>query len=365
MDSQQSAYRHPALGRRTAVRIRLADVEPSPDVFAAVMATGILSIVARYHRYRWISDALGVVAAVGLVFLVVLVLMTVVLAFRGRRMVRWDLTDPDVTLRLFTFVAACAVVDARLSFNVSVLRVLGAVALLSWLALTALSARNMWARRPAVLRDHAHGAWELASVGTSAVAIVMAQVAHYTGHRWWLVIAVPVWVAAICIYGLMTWLILWRVVRQRQSPVREREAFEPDSWILMGGLAIATLAGDKLHALAPSWLAGPIRLVTVVTWLAATLWIPPLVYFGLHRIGQRPDLLRFAGVWWALVFPLGMYSAATYAMASEIHRPSLTTVSLVFFWDALAAWLIVVFAGLRRLWRVLASARANRDAGRP
>jgi tellurite resistance protein TehA-like permease len=347
------------------VRIRLADLEPSPDVFAAVMATGILSIVASYHRYRWISDTLGVVATLGLVFLVVLVVTTQGLAFRPPRMLRWDLRDPDVTLRLFTFVAACAVVDARLSFNAWVLRALGAVALSSWLVLMALSARDMWARRPAVLRDLAHGAWELASVGTSAVAIVLAQVAHYTGHRRWLAIAVPVWVAAICIYGLMTWLILWRMVRQRQSPVREWETFEPDSWILMGGLAIATLAGDKLHALAPAWLAGPVRVVTVVTWVAATLWIPPLVYFGLHRIGQRPDLLRFAGVWWALVFPLGMYSAATYAMAAEIHRPSLTTVSLVFFWDALAAWLIVVFAGLLRLRRVLASARANRDAGRP
>jgi Voltage-dependent anion channel len=287
------------------VTIRFADVEPSPDVFAAVMATGILSIVARYHRYRWISDTLGVVATLGLVFLVALVVMTLGLAFSGRRMVRWDLTDPDVTLRLFTFVAACAVVDARLSFNVSVLRVLGAVALSSWLALTALSARNMWARRPAVLRDHARGAWELASVGMSAVAIVMAQVAHYTGHRWWLVIALPVWVAAICIYGLMTWLILWRAVRLRQN----RAGFEPDSWILMGGLAIATLAGDKLHALAPAWLAGPVRVVTVVTWVAATLWIPPLIYFGLHRIGQRPDLLRFAGCggrWcfrWACIRP--------------------------------------------------------------
>jgi hypothetical protein len=40
-------------------------------------------------------------------------------------------------------------------------------------------------------------------------------------------------------------------------------------------------------------------------------------------------------------------------------------VSLVFFWVALAAWLIVVVAGLLRLWRVVSSARAQRDAGRP
>ena len=341
--------------------IRLADAEPSPDVFAAVMATGVLSIGARDHGYRWISDTLGVVATCGLVFLVALVIPTAGPAFSGRRNVRWDLTDPDVTLRLFTFVAACAVIDSRLSSHVWVLRVLGAVALSSWLVLIVLSARNMLAHRGAALRDHAHGAWELASVGTSGLAIVMAELAHHTGHRWWLMIAVPVWAAAIFIYGLMTWLILWRAVAERQH----RAGFEPDSWILMGGLAIATLAGDNIHALAPDWLAGPVLLGTVVTWVAATLWIPPLIYFGLHRIRQGPDLLHFAGVWWALVFPLGMYSAATYAMAAEIDRGSLLTVSLVFFWDALAAWLIVVVAGLLRLRRAVSSAHAARDAGRP
>ena len=344
--------------------IRLAGAEPSPDVFAAVMATGILSIGARDHGYRWISDTLGVVATCGLVFLAALVVLTAVVpgpALRGRRNVRWDLTDPDVTLRLFSFVAACAVIDSRLSSNVPVLRVLGAIALSSWLVLIVLSARNMATHSWAALRDHARGAWELASVGTSGLAIVMAQLAHHTGHRWWLMIALPVWVAAICIYGLMTWLMLWRAVTELQ----DRDGLEPDSWILMGGLAIATLAGDNIHAPAPGWLAGPVLAVTVVTWVVATLWIPPLIYFGLRWISQGPDTLHFSGAWWALVFPLGMYSAATYAMAAEIGQASLLTVSLVFFWDALAAWLIVVVAGLLRLWRALSSATAPRDAGRP
>ncbi|OBG68865.1 MULTISPECIES: tellurite resistance/C4-dicarboxylate transporter family protein [unclassified Mycobacterium] len=339
------------------MRVRGAGVEPTPDVFAAVMATGILSIAARNHNYNWISDALGVIASLGLVFLIALVGTT---AVGRRRTLRWDLSDPDVTLRLFTFVAACAVIDTRLSANVWVLRVLGAVGLCSWLVLLVVSARNMFARRWVALRDDAHGAWELGSVGTSGLAIVIARAAYQTGERWWLAVAVAVWAAAIVIYALMTWLILWRVVNERQ----DRDGFEPDTWILMGGMAIATLAGDNIHSLAPTWLAAPVRIVTVVTWAMATLWIPPLIYFGLHRISRRPNMLRFAGVWWAFVFPLGMYSAASYAMAAEIGQRSLLTVSLVFFWDALAAWLVVVVAGLLLLGHALLSA-ANRDAGRP
>jgi tellurite resistance protein TehA-like permease len=265
------------------VKFRLADVEPPPDVFAAVMATGILSIAAANHHYRQISETMGFLASLGLVVLVALVIVT-------HRLARWDLKDPDVTLRLFTFVAACAVLDTRLASQPVLVQALGGMALVSWLVLIVLSTRYMSACAWSGLRDRAHGAWELASVGTSGLAIVAAKVARYTPEHWWLAVAVPVWLAALCIYGLMTWVV-------------------------------------------------------------ATLWIRPLIYFGLHRISHRPEMLHFAGVWWAFVFPLGMHSAASYTMAAEIGQRSLVTVSLVVFWDALAVWLIVVVAGLLRLAR--------------
>lgn len=314
-------------------------VTASPDVFAAVMATGILSIAADKHGYHQISETLGVLATLALVALVALVIAV------GRR--AWDLTDPDVTLRLFTFVAACAVLDSRLAKIDAVVLALGATALASWAVLTALTVRNMAANTWSTLRDRAHGAWELGSVGTSGLAIVATQVVRHTTQHWWLAVAVPVWVLGLCVYVLMTSLILWRVVADRQ----DRDGFEPDSWILMGGLAIATLAGDNIHSLAPPWLAPTVQAVTVATWVVATLWIPPLIYFGLQRIKQRSELLSFAGVWWAMVFPLGMYSAATAATAAELTRPALNTVSLVFFWVAFTAWLMVTVAGMLRLRR--------------
>jgi len=174
------------------VTIRLADLEPAPDVFAAVMATGILSIAARMHHYRWISDTLGVLATAALIVLFGLVIVAAMF-----QKLSWDLTDPDVTLRLFTFVAACAVLDSRLASYRVILQLLGALALSSWLVLTVLTARNIAVRPWAALRDRAHGAWELASVGTSGLAIVATQVARHTPDHWWLGVAVPVWVVAL------------------------------------------------------------------------------------------------------------------------------------------------------------------------
>lgn len=286
-----------------------------PDAFAAVMATGIVSIAAADHGFQVASDVLVVVAAVAFPVLIVMVAR----AWRG-----FDFRNLDVPLGLFTYVAACAVLAARLAEHRVVLWVLAGMALQGWLSLAPLVARCLWRRRTE-LRDRAHGGWELASVATSGLAIVSADL----DIVFW---AMLFWVLAMGIYVFMTILIVWRV-----------DLSQPDSWILMGGAAIATLAGDHLHsALLPGPIADGVRAVTIVTWVVATLWIPPLIYATVRR---------FAGVAWATVFPLGMYASATCAMAVETGWRWFTIVSLVFFWIALAAWLIVAIRSLTEFRR--------------
>ncbi|MEZ0356941.1 tellurite resistance/C4-dicarboxylate transporter family protein [Mycobacterium sp. SA01] len=302
-------------------------MRPPPDVFAAVMATGIVSIAAADHGHRWISLALAVIAAIALPVLVV------ACALIWRRSAP-DFGDPDVLLRLFTYVAACAVLGARLVEYRAVLWILAGLALQFWLTLTPLVVRRMWRIRWLGLRDRSHGAWELASVATSGLAILSADLQ-------WLFGALVFWVLALLAYAAMTALILWRAFHERLDP----GGFEPDGWILMGGLAIATLAGDRIHRI---WTSEVVVTTTVVTWALATLWIPVLAYFGIRRF-TVPGAWGFRGVWWAMVFPLGMYSAATFAMAAETGWRGLHTISLVFFWVALAAWVILTAGGLRYL----------------
>ena len=291
-----------------------------PDVFAAVMATGIVSIAAEDHGLRVVSEVLIVVAAVALPVLMVLV---------ARAWRELDMRDPDVTIALFTYIAACAVVGARLAEHRIVLWALAGMALQGWLSLAPLAARSMWRHRWTGLRDRAHGGWELASVATSGLAIVSADL----DIVFW---AVVFWILGIAVYLTMTGLVLWRAHHDASSP----ELVQPDVWILMGGAAIATLAGDHLHhALLPGPIADGVRAVTIGTWMVATLWIPLLVYVTVRR---------YAGVGWPTVFPLGMYSSATYAMSVETGWRWFTSVSLAFFWIAFAAWLTVAVISVRR-----------------
>lgn len=303
-----------------------------PDAFSFVMATGIVSIAAADHGFTYISDGLAVVAIVGLLVLVAV------------GAVSWfaqppDLSEPETTIGMFTFVAACAVIDSRLTSISAVLWTLGTLAAMAWLVLSTLTIRNLATRSWKELQGRARGGWELCSVGTSGLAIVAVALAHHTGSHVLLLIGVVIWAVAIAVYVLMTALILARAFAARLDP----NGFEPDAWILMGALAIATLAGDHIHR---AGIASALE-VTIVTWCLASLWIPPLLYFGVRHL-QRPDARHFAGVWWAMVFPLGMYSAASHAMAGETGWHGLPSISAVFFWVAFATWLVVSIAGVLR-----------------
>jgi hypothetical protein len=277
-----------------------------PDAFAAVMATGIVSIAAADHGYRIVSQILLVLAAVAFLVLIVTV---------AKAWPRFDFRDADFSLGLFTYVAACAVLAARLAEYPVALLVLGGMALQGWLLLTPVVIRRVWPDRA-----RACGGWELASVATSGLAILSADLRI-------VLLAMMFWSLAIGVYLLMTVLIL-----------RHVDMAQPDSWILMGGSAIATLAGDHIHKAGLEFVWP----VTVVTWVVATLWIPVLV-FAMVR--------RFAGISWPTVFPLGMYSSATFAMFVETGWRWFTAVSLTFFWIALAAWVSVPIRWLLRLRR--------------
>lgn len=296
-----------------------------PDAFAFVMATGIVSIAAADHGLRWISVGLAAVAAIALPVLMVLI---------ARDWRRFDLRDHTVALPLFTYVAACAVLATRFAENRVALWLLAAMAVQGWVSLAPLTIRSIWRRRG--LGDGVRGGWELASVATSGLTIVFADV----DIVFW---SMVFWVLAIGVYVFMTLLIVRRV-----------DLAQPDSWILMGGAAIATLAGDHLHqALLPGAIADGVRGVTIATWVVATLWIPPLAYVMVRR---------FAGLGWPTVFPLSMYASATYAMAVETGWHWFVEVSLVSFWIAFASLLTVAVRSLRRSRRSRAAGYSVRSS---
>lgn len=283
-----------------------------PEAFAAVMATGIVSIAAADHGLEYLSVPLAAAAVLGLPVLMYLT------AVRWRS---YDMQDIDTVVGLFTYVAACSVLASRFAEHRWVVWVFGVMALQGWTALMPMLWMRMRRLGLTGLRDRAHGTWELASVATSGLSIVFMA----GGIMFW---AFIFWVLALGLYCVMTTLIAWRALGEPEA----RRNVPPDHWILMGGLAIATLAGEHIHAeLHPGPIAAAVRGATLVTLGVATVQILPLAVTSWRQMLD-----------WPAVFPLGMYSAATYAIFVETGWQPLDVVSQVFFWIALVAWLLVM-----------------------
>lgn len=329
---------------------RLSERLPT-DCFAVVMATGIVSIVAHGEGRPGIANVLGVIAATVFAGLVVLVADRL-----RRRQLLNDPHDPTEVFGLYTFVAACGVLDARLGHRpLSLVIGIGLVQVVAWFALLPVVWNTLRGTSIAWLRGQARGSWLLATVGTQSLAITAVALSSVGTTRLFLGVAVGCWVAGLAAYLVTAVLVVWRVVRTQACP----EEVTPDSWVLMGALAISALAGGKLAVAAGSpgafaWLHAVMSPATVALWLLASAWIPLLIAVELWRLRRLgAAAARYTRTRWAMIFPLGMYASASYTVAQGIDWPyRLMVLSHVFFWVALLGWCAAAYGlGRARLTR--------------
>jgi tellurite resistance protein TehA-like permease len=133
----------------------------------------------------------------------------------------------------------------------------------------------------------------------------------------------------------------------------------------MGAAAIATLAGTRVLALIDAGPSlAPVRdfvfSATILFWALASWWIPLLAVLMLwrHRGGAVPLAYRTEN--WSIVFPLGMYTTATWHLAHGLGLPFLDDIPRVFVWIALVAWCLTFAGMLRRAFRGATRQAASR-----
>jgi tellurite resistance protein TehA-like permease len=120
----------------------------------------------------------------------------------------------------------------------------------------------------------------------------------------------------------------------------------------MGAVAITTLAGSLLMLRSGEWdflaqLRPFLQGFTLLFWSTATWWIPLLLALGVWRHLFRRIPLRYDVQYWSMVFPIGMYTVATYRLAEALGWDFLFVVPRIAGWFALAIWL-AAFGGLTR-----------------
>jgi tellurite resistance protein TehA-like permease len=311
--------------------------------FAVVMATGIVSVAAHQHRLGALSTVLFAVA-VG-TYVVLAARLLAERAGRPKRARRAPV-DPSARMEALTVVAASAVLGVRavLGGAVAAGAAMAVVAVLAWAPLAVAAVAGVVADRGS-WRRQAGGTWLLPVVATESLAVLAATLAAVRPS--------PALAAAgLCWFalGLAGYPPLAGLVVGRLRSARARLAvLTPDSWILSGALSIATLAASRLAAVASGgplpagarpWLTG----LAVAAWVPASGLYLVLAVASAWRAATLPATRRYRLGWWAMVFPLGMYAAATDDLGRTAGSGALLALATLAFWVALAAWLAVAAA---------------------
>ena len=311
-----------------------------PGYFAMVMATGIVAVAAAQQELRWLAEGLYVVAAVTYAVLVVLLLWRVAVA---PELLVADVTSHAKGFAFLTTVAATNVLGSAsglihgwwtLSWG------LWWFSLALWVLFIYATLFAVVLKRPKPGLDKGiNGTWFLLTVATESIVVLGALL---LGRRPDDLLAFAL-IAAFTL-GLVLYLIVMTMVFLRWTFAElEPTVADPPAWIAAGAVAITVLAGSNLltaRAASPriERLAPFLEGIVALAWATATFWFPLMVAIGIwrHIINRVP--LRYHPSYWALIFPLGMYGAATFRMRVAVDLDALGWLPEAALAVALAAW---------------------------
>lgn len=321
----------------------------SPSYFAMVMATGVVSIAAHLLNLPFIAKSLLIL---NIFFFIILTVASLLRLIFYRSYLITDLLDHARAPGFFTTVAAFCVLGLQVIVlwdNYQLAAILWIMAIVLWLLLTytIFTLFTIKEEKPG-LSEGINGSWLLAVVSTQALAVLSARLSlHFEAHK--LIInffAFSMWLWGGMQYIWMISLIFYRYTFFRFSP----GDLSPPYWINMGAMAISSLAGAQLIINTPhapflfSTLAF-LKGFTIFYWATGSWWIPMLFILAIWRHYYKRFPFSYDSLYWGAVFPLGMYTAATFEMARAMKLDFLLPVSNSFIYIAFLAWL-TTFIGL-------------------
>lgn len=324
-----------------------------PAYFALVMATGIVSIACHLVALDFLAFPLFYLNQF---FYIALWMLTLVRIVRYPARLFGDMSNHRIGSGFLTIVAATNVLGSQfviLQSNQTIALVLWVLGLALWLLLTyaIFTAFTVKEEKPS-LEEGINGAWLLFIVSTQSIPVLgMLLVSRFEAWQEMFTFAMLGFYLLGCMFYI---LIISLIVYRFMFFKIEAEDMNPSYWINTGAVAITTLAGANIllrgHASFLAEFAPFIKGFTVFFWAAGTWWIPYLFIVGAWRHFYKHYPLTYHPVYWGLVFPMGMYTVATYRLAEVLSMDFLLLIPQYFIYLALIAWTITFYGLISRLF---------------
>ncbi len=182
------------------------------------------------------------------------------------------------------------------------------------------------------------GASFILTVATESLALLAATLAFGERADWLLYASLAPFCLGLAFYAFVL----------SRFQLRQISVGIGDHWVTGGALAISTVAAGRIalaaqHTGALSGALGALKTIALVLWCVTMAWLPVLVAAEILRPRLRYNVRR-----WSTVFPVGMYAACSFVVGPLSHARGITDFARVWVWVALAVWLVVFGAMLRR-----------------
>ncbi|MGI4738537.1 MAG: tellurite resistance/C4-dicarboxylate transporter family protein [Janthinobacterium lividum] len=324
-----------------------------PIYFAFVMSTGIISLAAHAQQLDWLANALFYVNLVAYPVLLALLVLQLMLFPKNFWAALTSHKDGPTFLALVPATALLGSQFVQLADNQAMGKLLWLVALVGWLGIgyCFILGVSLKKEKPP-LEQGLSGGWLLLVVATESLAVLGALLLPTSA----LPPAVAVMgVLSLFLLGSLLYVLLITLIFYRLTFVHlGDEEVGAAYWISVGASAIVVLAGTGVatamqHTQALAELLPFVKGYSVLFWAISTWWLPVVAVLRLWNHYTTRPAFAYSPAYWSMVFPLGMYTAATGKLVQSLPVAALQVVPQYFIYLALTAWVLTLGAMLYHL----------------
>ncbi len=318
----------------------LQDLDPASFVF--VMATGIVSISLYINGWILLSNIFLGIGTLGYITLLLLFFL------RSFWLAPIDFRKSKVLLELFKYLSFSAGTDALATHfairgSTTIALILGTIGAISAIILVyTIFCMLLFNTKESIQTVSPY--WLLMAIAANSVGIVISSLWNQQAitNAIFIIIACCFWAFGIIIYLIFMTLNLYRMFF---LPFKG-EDLNPAFWTCLGGAAIAVVDGCSLILMnhVPQFLEliKPFIIgLSLLLWGWATALLPILIFMGMWKYFYFKVPIETVPSLWAVVFPLGMYSASIVYLSKSLQMEIIEGMGPLFLGIAVTAWIVV------------------------